>query len=186
MIATQTGSVRQDKKIIEALACSRDTLRKYRGYLLATLVYQEIYPFINNTLHRLVKSPKGYLSNNGLISYLTGIDSLKTLETSGLVEHRLENWFLKELQIALDRSSAYSKIHYWRTTSGSEVDFVVKEKSTVIPFEVSYAKKIQNKKLNNLQNFINSMPSVSSGFYIYMGEFGIVQDIYLIPAWLVC
>ncbi|MCC2667103.1 MAG: hypothetical protein K0S63_1019, partial [Gammaproteobacteria bacterium] len=64
--AEQTGSIRDDNRILQALSCHRDTLIKYRGYLQSTLMYQDIHPYINTTLKRLVKSPKGYLINNGL------------------------------------------------------------------------------------------------------------------------
>jgi predicted AAA+ superfamily ATPase len=99
IIAEQTGSVRDDKKIIQALGCSRNTLKKYQGYLTATLLVNEVYPFINSSLKRLVKSPKIYLINNGILNFLTNINKIEILEKTGLVGHRLENWFLKELQM---------------------------------------------------------------------------------------
>jgi len=66
--AELTGSVRDDKKIMDALHCSRNTLLKYRDYLLATLQYVELFPYITSSVKRLVKSPKGYMINNGLVS----------------------------------------------------------------------------------------------------------------------
>ncbi|MBS0358399.1 MAG: ATP-binding protein [Proteobacteria bacterium] len=80
ILAEQTGSVRDEQKIVDALHCARNTLKKYRGYLIATLLLRELFPFIKSTIKRIVKSPKGYLQNNGLISYLTGIHDLSILE----------------------------------------------------------------------------------------------------------
>ena len=100
--AELTGSLRDDKKIIDALHCSRNTLSKYRAYLLATLQYMEIYPYIQSSVKRLIKSPKGYVTNNGLVSYLTGIHDLTVLKTTGLIGSRFENWFLNEMQTWLD------------------------------------------------------------------------------------
>lgn len=187
IIAEQTGSVRQDTTIKEALGCSRDTLKKYRGFLLATLVYQEIYPYIGSTLKRLVKTPKGYLLNNGLISYLTGIEDLSILQKSGLIGYRFENWFLKELQIWLDRESARSAIYYWRTTSGAEVDFVVQKKPWVFPFEVTYSNRIQDKKIKNLCSFMQAEPKATEGFYVYSGDYYYDADkrIHFLPAWAI-
>ena len=56
VLAEQTGSVRDDQKVINALQCSRNTVQKYQGYLNATWQYIEIEPYIGNTLKRLVKS----------------------------------------------------------------------------------------------------------------------------------
>lgn len=187
IIAEQTGSVRQDKNIIDALDCSRDTLKKYRGFLLATLVYHEIYPYIGRSLKRLIKSPKGYLLNNGLISYLTGIDDIKILQRTGLIGHRFENWFLKELQIWLDRETKRSEIYYWRTASGIEVDFVVEKKPLVFPFEVTYSTQIQTRKVKNLTTFMQHERNATIGYYVYLGRyhFDPIQRICYLPAWAI-
>jgi len=187
IVAEQTGSVRQDTAIMQALNCSRDTLKKYRGFLLATLVYQEIYPYVGSTVKRIVKTPKGYLLNNGLISYLTGLETLPVLQKSGLIGHRFENWFLKELQIGLDRESVRSRIYYWRTSTGAEVDFVVEKKPWVFPFEVTYSNRVQDKKIKNLRHFMAEEPKARKGFYIYLGDYHYdpATQIYFIPAWAI-
>jgi predicted AAA+ superfamily ATPase len=184
--ANQTSSVRDDTRIINALGCSRDTLKKYRGFLEATLIYREIYPYINSSLKRLVKSPKGYLTNNGLISYLLGIDTLSILEKTGMIGARFENWVLNELQIWLDRDPRKHQIYFWRTSTGTEVDFIVHRPPDVFPFEVTYSNQISTKKLKNLKQFMQQEKNAQTGFYIYKGEYRYdpENNIYFLPAWV--
>lgn len=187
VVAEQTGSIREDKNILQALGCSRDALKKYRGFLEATLVYREVYPFLGSSLRRLVKSPKGYLNNNGLISYLTGVHEIKILQSTGTIGHRFENWLLKELQITLDRNCEKSEIFFWRTSAGMEVDFVVKQGQHVIPIEVTFAAQPDSKKVKNLASFLADEKHAHFGLYIYNGA--LHQDkekrIIFLPAWLV-
>jgi len=185
--AELTGSVRDDQKIIDALHCSRITLSKYRDYLLATLQYFELFPYIKSTVKRLVKSPKGYLINNGLISYLTGIYDFALLKSTGLVGHRFENWFLNEIQTWLDTQSENRQIYFWRTAGGAEVDFVIALGRRVIPIELTYASKIEVKKLNNLKSFMASCPEVSVGVFCYMGPLSFDEEnrILFLPAWMI-
>ncbi|MFQ5730088.1 MAG: ATP-binding protein [Waddliaceae bacterium] len=187
IIAEQTGSVREDKKIAQALGCTSDTLKKYRGYLKATLFYQDLFPYIGRTLKRIVKSPKGYLLNNGVISVLTGLNQLLVLEKSGLIGHRLENWFLNELNTWLARDPRRSNIHYWRLRSGPEVDFVVERKPNVYPFEVTCGTIPDRKKVRNLLKFMTAEPRASWGFYVYRGPYHVDTSnrIYYLPAWLI-
>jgi predicted AAA+ superfamily ATPase len=187
VIAEQTGSTRQDGELIEALGCSRDTLKKYRSYLEGTLLYEEIYPFVGAALRRIVKTPKGYLNNNGLISYLTGIDDITILQKTGTIGHRFENWFLKELQVWLDRNVKRSQIYFWRTSSGMEVDFVVEKKPQLFPFEVTFSTRIDGKKIKNLKAFMASEGRAETGYYIYMGGYHYDEEsrIYFIPAWAI-
>jgi hypothetical protein len=187
VIAEQTGSVREDQRIINVLGCTRDTLKKYRGFLEATLLYQDIYPYIGSTLKRCVKSPKGYLRNNGLVSILTGLVEYRTLTSTGLIGHRFENWFLNELSVWLARDPMRSEIYFWRLESGGEVDFIVEKKPFVYPFEVTYNTIPDVKKLRNLSKFLADEPRAKWGYYIYRGDFSIDEDrrICFIPAWTV-
>lgn len=187
IVAEQTGSVREDKRIVNALGCTRDTLKKYRGFLEATLLYQDIYPYIGSTIKRFVKSPKGYLRNNGLVSVLTGLVEYKALASSGLIGHRFENWFLNELTVWLARDPMRSEIYFWRLESGAEVDFIVEKKPFIYPFEVAYATTPDIKKLRNLSKFLAEEPRAKWGYYIYRGDFSIDKEhhICFIPAWAV-
>lgn len=186
IIAEQTGSVRQDTKILETLGCDRKTLRKYRGYLMATLIYNEIHPY-NNVFKRIIKAPKGYLLNNGLTSYLTRLSDLEILEKTGIIGHRFETWFLNELLIWLDRDIEINQIYYWRTSAGVEVDFVIVKKPEVYPFEVTYSEKIQTKKLKNLKQFLKDEPKAKMGYYVYMGKYHYDEKerICFLPAWAI-
>lgn len=185
--AELTGSLRDDKKIIDSLHCSRNTLAKYRDYLLATLQYIEIYPYMGNSIARLVKSPKGYLINNGLVSYLTGIHNRDILKTSGLIGHRFENWFLNEMQTWLDIQYERQEISFWRTAAGAEVDFVVSLGNQVLPFEVTYASQVPAKKLNNLKTFLKRTPEATHGIICYMGPLAYEKEsnIIYLPAWMI-
>ena len=188
IIAEQTGSVRDDDRILSVLRCHRETLNKYRRYMRATLMFDDIHPYINSSLKRLVKSPKGYLINNGLISYLQGIHDIDILIKTGQIGHRFENWFLNELMIWLNKTAGNHEIFYWRTSGGAEVDFVVKKAPHVYPFEITFGKNIEQRKVRNLMRFRESEPKVGFSFYIYMGEFkyDANKKIIFIPAWAVC
>jgi predicted AAA+ superfamily ATPase len=186
--AAQTGSIRDDSRILQALGCHRETLQKYRGYLSATLLYEEVSPYINSVLTRLVKAPKGYLINNGLVSFLQGIYDPETLLKTGQMGHRLENWFLSELDSWLNHHPGHHRVHYWRTTGGAEVDFVMHAPPHIIPFEITSSSHIEPKKVRNLLRFRDYEPNVNFSFYIYMGEFKFdaANKIIFLPAWAVC
>lgn len=189
ILSEHTGSLRDDKRVLESLGCARNTLKKYRGYLVATKVYHEIFPVMNDFLKRIIKSPKGYIRNNGIVSILTGLDDLVLLKKSGQIGHRLENWFLKELQVWLDREVKRHRIYFWHTIGGGmEVDFVVERKPQLIPFEVTYSTKVDSKKLRNLAVFMQKAKRAPTGFLIYNGDYLYKPDlnIHCIPAWAIC
>ena len=188
IIGEQTGSIRDDKRLLQALGCHRDTLNKYRGYLQATLMYCDLYPYINTTLKRIVKSPKGYLMNNGLVGFLQGIFDEDILLKTGQIGHRVENWFLNELTIWLNRISGRHEIYYWRNSTGMEVDFIVKKPPYIYPFEITMTSYIEPKKIRSLMSFREYEPEAQYLFYVYNGEFKIdtLKKIVFIPLWAIC
>lgn len=187
IIAAQTGSQRDYSKLSNALGAHRETIKKYSGYLEATLFYEEIFPFITNALKRVVKSPKAYLLNNGLLTYFYGSYDFELLSKSGQIGHRFENWFLKELKVALDTVVVKTGIYYWRSSGGQEVDFVVIKKPHTFLFEVTYGITPETKKIKNLQTLMQQ-EKLDYAFYIYRGEFHYDAEkrIYFLPAWAVC
>lgn len=187
IVAQQTGSLRDDTKLLQVLGCGRDTLKKYRGYLQATLMYIEIYPYISTVINKLVKSPKAYMLDNGIISNLTGISDLNILTTTGSIGHRFENWFLQELRAWMAQFAERNEIYFWRLASGVEIDFVVTKKPNVYPFEVTFGIIAEHRKINNLKKFLKDNPDIAWGFYIYNGEFAVdvANKIIFIPAWCI-
>lgn len=187
ILAEQTGSLRDDSKVVSALGCARETIHKYRSVVGATLLYQDVYPYLGKALKRLVKSPKGYVLDNGLISVLTGLSDLLILEKTGLIGHRFENWFLNELNIWGARSALGQEVYFWQTTTQAEVDFVVERKPYIYPFEVTYQSDINRAKVRNLMGFLSEEPKASWGFYIYRGEFAVDHEkkIIFIPCWAI-
>lgn len=185
--AEQTGSMRHIQRMSQALGSKADTVKKYQGYLEATLLFTQLYPYITSSLGRLAKSPKAYILNNGLISMLTGLTDLDQLQSIQQLGHRFENWFLGECQTWRARSPMPSTIHYLRTSGGAEIDFIVRSGQLLLPIETTTASTITHKKTQTLRRFLSTEPAAKWGLIIYQGPFKIDEHhrlIYL-PAWTV-
>lgn len=185
IIAEQTGSVRNDRKVADALGCRIETLKKYRGFLQATFFYCDLFPYIGSSLKRLVKRPKGYLLNNGLISFLSKIHDQDILEKTGMIGHRLENWFLNECMTWFARMPILPSLCYWQTSSGNEIDFIIEHSNKILPFEITNQKETNKKKERNLQTFMQDEPKATTGYIVYQGEYKVVGNIIYLPAWLI-
>jgi predicted AAA+ superfamily ATPase len=149
--------------------------------------YREVFPYIASTVKRLVKSPKGYLINNGLVSYLTGIQDFALLNSTGLLGHRFENWILNELLTWTDSNLQSHGINYWRTSGGTEVDFILTVGDQVLPIEVTFSSQILPKKIRHLKEFMQKESKAKWGICLYNGSFQIQKEekIICIPAWMV-
>lgn len=183
--AEQTGSMRDIQRLCQALGSKADTVKKYQGYLEATLLFTQLYPYMTSSLGRLVKSPKAYVLNNGLISMLTGLLELGQLRVTGQIGHRFENWFFTELRTWLARSPMPGNIHYLRTSGGAEIDFIVRQGQLLLPIETTLKAHINPHKLRALKRFLANEPKAQYGLVVYSGEFKVDQTdrIIYLPAW---
>ncbi len=120
LVARQTGSVVNLSEWGALLGLSRHTVGSYLAILEEAHVVQTARPFAGGKRSELTSRPKVYLVDCGLRNQLAG--GLTAWEERGDQGPLLENWVFSELVkgLPLDHS-----VHFWRSTSGAEVDFVV-------------------------------------------------------------
>jgi len=125
MCAHQHGQLLNTSGIGQALGVSHTTIRSYIDILTQTFMLRSLPPFIINVKKRLVKSPKIYLRDTGLLHTLLGIESMDQLFGHPIYGVSWEGMVLENiLQTVPSWISGF-----YRTSTGAELDLVL-EKST--------------------------------------------------------
>ncbi|KKU02677.1 MAG: hypothetical protein UX99_C0012G0005 [Candidatus Amesbacteria bacterium GW2011_GWB1_47_26] len=134
LLAVQTGSPVNFSELSATLTASQLTVKKYLWYLEKTFIVQEVTPYFRNRRSEITKSPLYYFVDLGLRNYLFGLFPASiTPFTAG---HLFENFVLNHLQLQLPYYPF--GFHFWRTTDGAEVDFVLERGPIPLPIEVKY------------------------------------------------
>ena len=134
LLADQIGKLINYSEISNTLGLSLPTLKNYLWYAERTYILQRITPYFRNVRKEISKSPTVYFSDTGLRNYSLGIfGRLLRQDDLGFVFQNLVFLILRE---KLHWSNA--EIHYWRSKSGAEIDFVIDFGRKVIPVEVKY------------------------------------------------
>lgn len=124
-------------KSIADLKLPIKTVKHYLGILEQTFVISSIKPFVGNKRSEVTSNPVYYFIDNGFRNYaLDDFTPVLNRQNCGLL---IENLIFQELlKYKLQNFLTYT-IHYWRTTSGAEVDFVLKRGiSELLPIEVKF------------------------------------------------
>ncbi|MEA3478994.1 MAG: DUF4143 domain-containing protein, partial [Bacteroidota bacterium] len=103
-------------------------------------------PYYNNLGKRLIKAPKLYFCDNGLVAALLNIDSLDAMEKSLHIGNIWENFVLSEH--IKEGFIAGKDIFYFRDTNGVEIDFVIEKKGEVFLVEAKHSERPNPAKLN--------------------------------------
>jgi predicted AAA+ superfamily ATPase len=120
----------------EAADISTPTLKKYLGILEKTYMVRLLLPFETNLKKRLVKSPKVYLRDSGILHGLLGIETYNDLLAHPKNGASFEGFALENLAAAMPRH----RPSFIRTSNGAEVDLVMENEDHLEVFEIKLSK----------------------------------------------
>ena len=122
MLAHRQGTTLNAAELARALEVSTQSVTRYIDLLCDLLLVRRLPPYHANIGKRLVKSPKVYVRDSGLVHGLLGIETLEQLAGHPVVGMSWEGFVLETLLAVLPwRSSAF----FYRTAVGAEIDLVI-------------------------------------------------------------
>lgn len=122
MLAHRQGSTLNASALAQALEISAQSVTRYIDLLCDLLLVRRLPPYHPNIGKRLVKTPKVYIRDSGILHALLGIPSLSALAGHPLVGMSWEGFVIETLINALPwRSSAF----FYRTSAGAEIDLLI-------------------------------------------------------------
>lgn len=123
MLAHAQGGVANISALARNLEIDGRTLNAHLDLLENLLLIRKLKPWHANTGKRLVKSPKLYIRDSGLVHELLGIGDLETLAGHPIVGASWEGFVIENL---LACAPARSEAYFYRTSAGAEVDLILK------------------------------------------------------------
>jgi len=141
LAAGQSGNLINYSEWAQILGISRDTVASYLEILDSSHVVVALPPFAGGRRSELTRSSKIYLVDSGIRNQL--IHEFRPLGQRTDAGALLENWIFSELWKVLPEGAT---LHFWRSTSGAEVDFVLARGETVVGVEVK-AQALKRPKL---------------------------------------
>lgn len=121
MLAHQQGGVLNASRLAGGLSVSAPTVTGYIGLLVDLLLVRKLSPYRANIGKRLVKSPKTYLRDSGLLHALLGLRNINELEGHPVVGKSWEGFVIESLIAA---APEHAKPCFYATAAGAEIDLV--------------------------------------------------------------
>jgi uncharacterized protein len=133
--------------IARECAVSVPTVKEYYQILEDTLLGTFLMAYRKRAKRRLAHTPKFYFNDIGVVNFLASRGEIK--QGSELFGKALENWVFHELSAYNSYKKKYAHITYWRTSGGTEVDFIVNDMEVAI--EVKSSKNISSHHMKGLR-----------------------------------
>ena len=132
--ASQIGNLFNASEISRTLGISQKTVKDYFWYLQKTFIIHRVTPYFKNIRKEITKSPVFYFYDLGLRNYAAGtFGNMVSPQEMGMA---FENFVFNMMRAKFLNTS--TKIHFWRTKDGAEVDFIIDSGREQFPVEVKY------------------------------------------------
>jgi uncharacterized protein len=163
MLAHTHGQVWNAEMVARSIGITAPTVIRYIDYLQGAYLVHRLQPFHVNTRKRLVKAPKIYIRDSGLLHNVSSITNLHTLRGHPLAGNSWEGYVVEQVLQALPSGL---QLYYYRTQAGAECDMVIaRGVHAVASIEV---------KLNNA-------PSITKGYYQSIEDLKTKKNYVVVP-----
>lgn len=132
---------------------SQPTAKAWLSILESSYIIFLLHPFHENFNKRLVKSPKLYFYDTGLLSHLLGIRSAEEINTNRLKGNLFENLILAEFQKKNYHQYLHLNYYFWQDSNANEVDMLIKNNDGFDAFEIKATETISPVLFKQLDRF---------------------------------
>jgi len=157
MLAHLQGELTNNSKLAVNLEVNAKTVAHYIDILVDLLLVRRLEPWHANVKKRLVKSPRLYVRDSGILHRLLGIEDIDGLLSNPILGKSWEGFVIENILSALPhRSEAY----FYRTAAGAEIDLLLK-----LPGNELWAIEVKS----------GVAPKVTKGFHLACTDVGATQ-----------
>ncbi len=158
-LAVRCGELLNVNSIANEVEVSADTIKRWLSILQTSGIIYLLEPYSNNVLKRVVKTPKVYFYDSGLVCYLARWTSAETARTGAQAGNIFENFVVSEiLKSHLNAGKTISSIYFYRDRDQREIDVVIEEDGKLYPIEIKMTgnpTKTMGKHFTALDNIPN-------------------------------
>ncbi len=164
LAAIESGNIANFDKISQDVGVARTTIAAYYQVLEDCLIAERIEPYsTSKTRKKLTKSPKYLLFDLGL-------RRLAAKESPTLPQKYLGSLFEQFVGLELIRWSRLQEIkttvHFWRDSSGPEIDWVLRRNEALLPIEVKWTNTPSYRDAKHLELFLSEYPTATQGYVV--------------------
>ena len=186
-VAARSGQMLNVSEIARDADINQVQAKAWLGVLETLGIIFYLHPYSNNLLKRLVKAPKLYFYDTGLVCYLTKWSSAETLENGAMNGAILENYVVSEIAKTYLCCGKEPFMYYYRNKDAKEIDIVMEQDGVLNPIEI---KKTANPGTELTKVFAlldrASVPRDKGAVICMKSKLGAIdRDNYIVPVWMI-
>jgi predicted AAA+ superfamily ATPase len=154
LCAARTGQILNTASLASDTGITHPTVQKWLSVLEGSYLILLLRPHYANYGKRLIKSPKIYFLDTGLLCYLLGIRRPADLEIHSLRGPIFESFVVSELHKNYLHRGESPRLHYWRSSDGHEVDVLIERGEKLVPIEIKSGQTLAGDSFDGLHYWL--------------------------------
>lgn len=169
LCANLAGQILNRDELSRQVGVDTKTIQSWLGVLENSYILFQLQPWYNNLKKRIVKSPKIYFHDTGLLCALLKITSKTGLKNHPMAGSIFENWCISEIKKNRSNLGDNNGLYYFRENMGNEIDLILEKDTGPLAIEIKSASKADRSLLRGLQYWKKYQP-LSQGVLLYRGH----------------
>lgn len=169
-LALRTGNILNQADVAKDSGISHPTTHRYIKLLEISNILQRVPGFFNSRGKRIVKAPKIFFVDPALSIFLSGYHNSESLGGSRELGGYFETMVFLHVRALCELMNPRAVLHYWRTTTGREVDFILEHGRKLLALEVKMTPNPSVRDIQGLLAFMNEHPETVRGVLVYSGN----------------
>lgn len=167
LLAARTTQLLDMSLYSRDLGVSVPTIKRWISILEASYIIFILPPYYDNFGKRIVKSPKIYFWDTGLVSYLTGVSTQDIYEKGPMAGSLFENYIVADLFKTQLHYKTNNELFFLRTQDKQEIDLIIDKKNSKEYIEIKKSHSFHPIMINTIKRFITEQ---DSGRLLYQGQ----------------
>ncbi|HOD93601.1 MAG TPA: ATP-binding protein [Clostridia bacterium] len=141
-VAARSGELLNYESISKDLGISSTTVKRWIQILVTSGIIFLLYPYYNNHLKRMIKTPKVYFMDTGLMAWLTRWVTPDTIKHGAKAGQFFETFVISEvIKSYLNAGKSLHNLYFYRDADQKEIDLIIEEGRTIYPVEIKMTAK---------------------------------------------
>jgi len=187
LCAGRAGQLLNLSSLASDAGISHTTARAWISVLQAGFIIYTLQPHHVNFSKRIIKTPKIYFYDTGLLCFLMRIRSPEDILAHPMRGQIFENFVITEILKAFTNSGEDPPLYFWRDRTGHEVDLIIDAGKELIPVEIKSGETVSDDFFKGLRFFTSlGRPASKQGFLFYGGDSLYERGSFMVRPWYCC
>lgn len=168
LCANYAGQILNRDELAKSTGVDTKTIQAWLALLENSYIIFQLQPWVNNLNKRIIKSPKIYFYDTGLLCSLLNIQSKESLKKHNRFGAIFENWCITEIRKNIFNRGDADGMYFFRDSAGNEIDLILEKETGPLAIEIKSSSTSMANQLNGLK-FWNKYQKGSQGILLHQG-----------------